>query len=127
LIDIKEYILILGGFYNIGFALFHAKFWTVFNWKNDLPKLTRVNYAIMRILNYCLIFIFLLMAYISFFHQFELLYTGLGNTLLFAFAIFWILRLLMQFKFFGIKNKISNLFVILFLFGGLIYSFVLYY
>lgn len=66
--DLSEGMILLGGFYNLGFAIFHLMFWRLFRWKRDLSSLTFINRSVMQILNLCLTFVFLLMAYISFFN-----------------------------------------------------------
>ena len=75
----------------------------------------------MQVLNLCLTFVFLVMAYVSFFHTSELIQTSLGETLLIAFSLFWFLRMIEQVVFFGIKNKMSDAFTLVFLLGSVIY------
>ena len=53
-------VIKIGGFYNLAFLVFHAMFWKIFKWHNELPKLTHINGAIMQVLNLCLMFYFLL-------------------------------------------------------------------
>ncbi len=118
----SQTLLIAGGAFNLGMAVFHLFFWRIFHWKRDLARLTYVNRGIMQILNLCLTFLFFVMAYVSFFHTAELLSSSLGRSLVAAFAIFWLLRLVEQVFYFGIRNWISLLFTFLFLAGTLLYS-----
>jgi len=118
--DLSEVIL-LGGFYNLGFAIFHLMFWRLFRWKRDLSSLTFINRSVMQILNLCLTFVFLLMAYISFFNASELIQTNLGKALLVGFSLFWFLRMIEQIIFFGIRNLISIALTLVLLFGCVIY------
>jgi len=85
----SETWLYAGGIFNLGFVIFHLMFWRLFRWKQDLALLTVINRAVMQILNLCLMFMFLVMAYVSLFHAPELLSTNLGRTLLVAFSTFW--------------------------------------
>jgi len=119
--DLSDMMVLIGGFYNLGFAIFHLMFWQLFQWEKDLSKLTFVNRSVMQILNLCLTFIFLVMAYISFFYVSELRQTHLGKTLLIGFSLFWLLRMIEQIIFFGIRNSISIVLTIVFLFGSVIY------
>jgi hypothetical protein len=119
--DLSEVMILLGGFYNLGFAIFHLLFWRLFRWKRDLSSLTFINRSVMQILNLCLTFVFLLMAYISFFNTSELIQTNLGKTLLVGFSLFWFLRMIEQIIFFGIRNLISIALTLVFLFGCVIY------
>jgi len=48
----KEMLVIAGGIFNIGFAIFHIFFWRLFGWKKDLSTLNYVNRNIMQVLNY---------------------------------------------------------------------------
>lgn len=117
----SETAIIIGGIYNLAFALFHLMFWRLFRWKEDLASLTRINRAIMQVINLCLTFVFLAFAYISLFHRTELLSTSLGNTLLVLIFIFWILRAIEQIVFFGLRKKMSVTLLVVFVFGALIY------
>jgi len=119
--DLSEVMILLGGFYNLGFAIFHLMFWRLFRWKRDLSSLTFINRSVMQILNLCLTFVFLLMAYISFFNTSELIQTNLGKALLVGFSLFWFLRMIEQIIFFGIRNLISIALTLVFLFGCVIY------
>lgn len=114
-------LIIAGGVYDLGFAIFHLTFWKVFRWKEDLFKISRLNSGIFQIINLCLTFIFFLMAYVSFFHINDLMTTGLGMALLTGFALFWLLRMVEQIVFFGFKRRVSVIFTALFLLGCLIY------
>ena len=113
--------VIAGGIYNLGFAIFHLFFWRLFHWREDLASLTHINRSVMQILNLCLTFVFLLFAYLSLFHSTELVAGGLGSTLLLGNALFWFLRMAQQMVFFGIRNRISAAFTVLFFLGGLVY------
>ena len=116
-----ELLLTIGGIYNLGFAIFHLLFWKIFKWKKDLASLTHVNRSVMQILNLRLIYVFLVMAYVSFVFQMDLTTTKLGQTLLMAFSLFWFMRTIEQVIFFGVKNRISFILTVLFFIGGVLY------
>ena len=115
-------LIVAGGIFSLGFAIFHLFFWRLFRWKEDLASLTVINRAVMQIMNLCLLFIFLAMAYVSFFHTPEMASTDLGRTLLVAFSLLWLLRAVEQVIFFGIRNRLSVAFTLIFLLGSLIYA-----
>jgi hypothetical protein len=117
----SENIVFIGGIYNLLFAFFHLMFWKLFGWKEDLAKLTFINRQVMQILNLCLTFVFLLFSYISFIHTSEMLTTSLGRILLLLISIFWLLRAIEQVFFFGLKNRGSIAFFVIFLLGTMIY------
>lgn len=114
-------ILFMGGIFNLGFAVFHLMFWKIFHWKDDLASLTHINRSIMQILNLRLTFVFLVMAYLSFFHKAEMISTNIGKALLISFSLFWFFRTLEQVVFFGVKNRISFALTLIFLVGGILY------
>jgi len=120
--DNMEQLIIIGGFYNLAFAVFHLLFWKIFKWDSELRKLNFLNRAIMQVLNLCLTFCFLVFSYISFFHTSELLTTSLGHTLLVGISIFWLLRAIEQVLFFKLKHWSSMVFLLTFIIGAIIYT-----
>lgn len=119
--NLVESVILMGGIFNLGFAIFHLMFWRLFRWKEDLASLTLINRSVMQILNLCLTFVFLVMAYVSIFHRSEMISTNLGNTLLIAFSSFWFLRMIEQVFFFGIRKRLSLAFTLVFLMGTILY------
>ena len=103
----KTTLIYIGGALHIAFALFHIYFWKLFNWKESLRKTTPVNKAVMQVMNLCLIYFFLALAYLSFFHAPDLIAGDFGKTVLAVIAFFWLLRLVWQFEFFDWKKPLS--------------------
>jgi hypothetical protein len=118
-----EVSLVMGGLFNLAFAVFHILFWRIFDWKRDLESLSFNNRQIMQVLNLCLIFAFVLFAWISFFHRNELLQTALGRSILILIALFWLLRAIEQVLFFGLNRPASVAFLVVFLIGALLYAY----
>ena len=116
-----KFPLIICGFYNLGFAIFHLLFWKIFRWKEDLASLTHVNRSIMQILNLRLTYVFLVMAFVLFVFQPELIVTKLGQALLIAFSVFWFMRAVEQVVFFGLKHRASNGLTVVFVVGGILH------
>lgn len=119
--SISQTLLIAGGAFHLALAVFHLFFWRIFHWKEDLPSLTRINRAVMQILNLCLTFLFFIMAYVSFVHASELISSPLGRTILASIALFWVLRLILQLVFFGARHRVSMLFIVVFAVGVSLY------
>ena len=115
--------VMVGGIFNVSFAVFHLFFWRLFDWKRDLASLSFINRQVMQILNLCLTFTFLIFAYVSLFHTAELIGTRLGEVLLLLISVFWFLRAVEQVIFFGLKNALSVAFFVAFLVGGLLYAY----
>lgn len=120
--SVSQTFLFAGGVFHLAIVVFHLFFWRIFRWKEDLASLTRINRAIVQILNLCLTFLFFVMAYVSFFHAAELISTSLGRTILASIALFWIMRLVLQVVFFGARHRLSILFIVIFLVGIILYT-----
>jgi hypothetical protein len=120
-------LIIIGGFLWLAFFVFHAFFWYLFDWKNDLEKLSTTNKAVMQVLNLCLMLCFLIFAYISIFQTDELLNTSLGKTLLFGMVLFGLFRAIEQIIFFDLKHIRSKIVLIIAMFGATIYAIPFYF
>ena len=114
-------LITIGGFLWLAFFVFHIFFWKLFDWKRDLKNLTKTNKAIMQVLNLCLMFCFLIFAYISLFQTEELLTTGLGKTLLIGMVLFAVFRAIEQVIFFDLKHPRSIAVLFFALIGMTIY------
>lgn len=117
-----EILVIAGGAFCVGFFVFHAFFWRLFDWREDLKSLSHINRQVMQILNLCLMAAFAIFAYISLLHTDELLQTALGRNLLLLVAVFWWLRAIEQILFFGLSRLVSVGFFAVFVIGGFLYS-----
>ena len=114
-------ILLICGFYNIAFALFHFGFWKMFHWNVELKKLRFPNKAIMQILNIQICYYFLFTAVICFAFPTELLTTKLGNWFLMGTSLFWLIRTLQQFIFLRAYNYKVHLLTFIFLIGTVLF------
>lgn len=121
MITLSEKLLLVGGMIHIGFAVLHIFFWRLFHWDVELAWLSKINREAIQIFNLCLIFVFLVIAYVSFFHSRDMLGTPLGKTLLVAFSLFWLLRMLEQIVFFGLRTAPSIAYTFAFLATGILY------
>lgn len=117
-----KFLLYFGAVYHLAFVAFHFSFWKIFDWKRELKFLTAINENVVQILNLRLIYVFLVVACLSFFCADELLSESLGKVILFAVALFWLMRAAEQIIFFGLKNLFSVLIFIVFLLGAVVYG-----
>ncbi|HMS42972.1 MAG TPA: hypothetical protein PKE69_22275 [Pyrinomonadaceae bacterium] len=111
----------IGGIYCLTFAIFHLAFWKLFDWKNDLPKLKSVNRGVIQVLNLRLTYVFIVVAFISFFFADDLINTKLGNVILASISIFAFMRAIEQLIFWKIE-KIGIAFFFIFLIGAGIFA-----
>jgi hypothetical protein len=131
----NESLILFGGFFHLGFVVFHLFSWRLFKWKTarrseyfsaleggkDLSSLNFINRAVMQILNLCLIFVFLAAGLISIFYAHDLVFTSLGKILIISISAFWFIRLIEQIIFFGLKKKLSVILSALFALGSIVY------
>ena len=117
-----ETFIIAGGFYTIGLIVFHLLFWRIFDWEQDLKRISILNRATMQVLNISLTFCFIIFSYISLVHTAELLTSSLGHSLLLLIALFWLARAIQQIVFYRLRHWASWAFLLLFLSGSLLYA-----
>ncbi len=118
----KTILIYCGGIYAIGFAIFHLFFWKLFDWKNDLKKLTLANRAIIQIANLRLIYFFLLVASICFVFPHDLIHTKLGNWFMIGISLFCLGRTIEQFIFLWINHAQVHILTFLFIVGTILFA-----
>lgn len=121
-----QVMILLCGIYSLGFAIFHTQFWRVFDWKNDLNKLSPANKAIMQIANIRLIYFFVFVAAVCFIFPHELSTTNLGRFFLAGMSLFWLGRAIEQFIFLKINHKMVHLLTYIFLLGAIMFAIPLF-
>ena len=92
-------LLALCAAHSLGFAAFHLGFWKLFDWREQLPRLSVANRAILPILNLRLIYVFAGIGTLCLLFPDELANTALGRALLLGMSGFWLGRLIEQFVF----------------------------
>lgn len=115
-------LILLCGFYNLGFVVFHLLFWRIFHWKKDLAHLTFANRAIMQILNVQIIYYFLFAAAICFLFPTELATTALGRFFLAGNAGFWLVRTMQQFVFLRYNHVLIHTLTAIFFLGAILFG-----
>jgi len=121
----KEFFVIICGIFNISFGVLHLFFWRMFDWKNDLQKISYYNRVTLQVLNLRMIYVFLSVGLILILFKYEIMYTALGNVILVGILLFWFGRLIEQVIFFKEKSiRVISLTVTI-VFGLLIHIFAL--
>lgn len=82
----------VAGVINLLIAVFHLFFWQLFNWHEELPRLSTTNQTIVQLLDLAVAYTAAFFAYVSIRHPGDLLHTGLGRSMLFLMGLFYILR-----------------------------------
>jgi hypothetical protein len=119
-------LIYLCGIYSFGFAIFHILFWRLFNWKNDLKKLTIANRAIIQIANLRLIYFFLFVGIACFAFPADLVQTRFGRFFLAGISLFWLGRTIEQFIFLRIHNRLVHILTIVFITGTALFALPLF-
>ncbi|MEC9244243.1 hypothetical protein T8J41_04670 [Nitratireductor rhodophyticola] len=120
LLKLETTTLLICGFYNLGFAAFHAAFWSLFGWPAKLRPSGTINAAITQTLNVVLTYCFLL-------YGGALAWTALGYIdphpfILISGAGFWLLRTVLQPVLFSMRDRRSVGITIIFLAGFAIHA-----
>lgn len=113
--------VIVGGVFNLSWAIFHVYFPKFFKWDKALKKIDPINRAVMHIQSIFLLITFLIFSSAAFLFTDELISTNLGKYLIASFGIFWFIRSLVNIYFFGIKDKKADFFLLIFIFGFVIH------
>jgi hypothetical protein len=103
------YCLYAGGVLHAGWAIFHLFFPRIFKWREALPQMDIINRNIYQVLNLCLTFYFVAVAYLSLVFAPEMLGSALGRKIIAIIGAFWLLRLGLQFRFFKAVHPVSLL------------------
>ena len=119
-------ILYVCGLYALGFAVFHMLFWRLFNWKDDLRKLTLANRAIMQIANLRLIYFFVFVGSTCFAFPTDLVQTSLGRFFLTGISLFWFGRTIEQFIFLPVNNRMVLALTVIFIAGTILFALPLF-
>ena len=90
-----------GGVLSLLMAIFHTRFYNMFNWKTDFEKLTLANSRILYTIHIALLLVFIVIGFISIIYAKELSQsTGLAAGLNCLLSIFWLWRFIWQFAYF---------------------------
>jgi hypothetical protein len=105
--------LVIAGVISLLFSIFHASFPWMFNWQETLACLNRTNRAILQTFNLGGILMVGAATFFSLRYPKELVSTTLGRPILIVFALFYLIRLVAEFVFFGYEGVSSIVIIIL--------------
>ena len=123
---VKAMILVAGGI-NVLFFLFHLMFHTLFNWKETLACLSHGNWAIFQTFYLGSLLIVGTMAYVSLRFPTDLYATRLGKSISVTFSLYYVIRIVAQFLFFGFTGAMSFVIVALCAVPAIIYMWATFY
>ena len=99
-----EFILYIGGIFNLMWAVFDFFWPKFFNWKETLASLDDLQRIMLPLTSRMLTVLYLGITYISFFHASDLIKTELGRMFLIFISIYWAVRAILQVRYFGFKK-----------------------
>ncbi|MCD9027514.1 hypothetical protein LDO26_04715 [Luteimonas sp. BDR2-5] len=117
-----DWLIALCGLHSAAFALFHLAFWRLFGWPRTLLSTTRPNRAVLQIANAQLVWVFAGIALLCFLLPRDLAGTALGRAVLAGMAVFWWLRLALQFVWLRMYHPLVHALSAAFLVGALLFS-----
>jgi O-antigen ligase len=100
----KKMILYTGAVINFLFVILHILFWPMFNWKEDLAKLSPENAAIVPVLNIALIAVFLYCSVMSIIISRMETFDIAARSILILVSIIYFIRFILGYPFFGIST-----------------------
>ena len=119
----------IGGILTLLMAVFHTKFYTIFDWQTDLAKISVMNARIIYTVHFALLLLFFMIGIISIIYAVELSRgTGLSKGLNLILTIFWLWRLIWEFTYFKRKKGQSlppRVIVLIFVFILLFLSYLI--
>ena len=96
----------IGGALTLIMAIFHTRFYRMFNWKTDFDKGTVLNARIIYTVHLALLLLFFMLGIISIVNAKELAQSiGLALGLNLLFSVFWLWRLIWQFTYFKREKR----------------------
>ena len=96
----------VGGALTLIMAIFHTRFYRMFNWKTDFDKVTVLNARIIYTVHLALLLLFFMLGIISIVNAKELAQSiGLALGLNLLFSVFWLWRLIWQFTYFKREKR----------------------
>lgn len=101
----QRILLYVAGIVNLFFVTFHLAFYKMFNWNVDLNNLAILNRAIFLTYHCICILVLFFMATVSLFQAKALLETKLKYSVLGMFILFYIVRIVSEFIFFGYTSS----------------------
>ncbi len=114
-------MMVVSGVISLLFSVFHVLFFKLFNWAETLACLDHANWATFQTFNLVAILMVVAITYFSFRYPGELIETSLGKSLSVVFGLFYLIRVVAEFVFFGYDGVRSIVILVLCLVPALTY------
>lgn len=97
----RRKLLYIAGSMTLCFSFLHLSFWAIFNWQEELLKISTINQGILQMLNIASIYRMLFIAFISFYLAKKADFSFIDRTLVIFFSGFYLLRVVFGIPLFG--------------------------
>ncbi len=97
----RKILLYVSGFISLSYVIVHALFWKIFNWNEELARLSTANKGIMIMLDIGITYFFLFSTLISIYLAGKKEFRFLEKTIIIFIAGMYILRFIFGFPLFG--------------------------
>lgn len=118
----SDWLIVACGLHSAAFALFHLGFWRLFGWPRTLQSTTLPNRAIVQIANAQLTWVFAGIALLCLMMADDLAHTSLGRAVLAGMAMFWWLRLVLQFVWLRLHHPLVHALSATFVVGAMLFT-----
>ncbi len=99
--EIGSISIYVGGILTLFLAIFHTRFYRIFQWKNEYQHITLLNQRVLYTIHVALFLLFFLFAFISLFYARELSKSqGLAFGVNITYSAFWLWRAIWQIYYF---------------------------
>ena len=95
----NKLMVVTGSIMLLVLGVFHGAFWELFDWGNELPKLSRDNESLVQMMNICTITYLISMGIILFISRSDIADSRVGRLLLLSLSVFFAVRLVLEFIF----------------------------
>ncbi len=92
-------IVTIGGVLLVVLGLFHLTFWDLFDWGNELPKLSKGNSSLVQMMAICTVCYLTSMGLTLLVCRKDITESRVGKLLLLSLSVFFIVRLILEFTF----------------------------
>jgi hypothetical protein len=115
-------LLALCAAHSFALAVFHLMFWRLFRWREELPRMSVPNRAILPILNLRLTYVFIGVGALCIAFPRDLVGTPLGRAIMLGMAGFWLCRLIEQFVYLRIDRPAVHALSAVFALGTVLFA-----
>lgn len=97
----NKLLVTTGGLLLVILGAFHATFWELYDWDNELINLSQDNESLVQMMNICTICYLLLVGFILLICRSDIMDSRVGRLLMLSLSVFFAVRFILEFLFPG--------------------------